>query len=56
MTPITLSEAQRTQFERDGFLAVRGLFSTDEIDEALSALGRTVSRVLQQDHPKESSK
>jgi L-lysine 6-transaminase len=29
--------------------------STDEIDEALSALARTVSRVLQQQYPEESS-
>ena len=29
----SLSDAQRAQFERDGFLAVRGLFSADEIAE-----------------------
>lgn len=33
MDMIQLTEAQRSQFDRDGFLAVRGLFSAGEIDE-----------------------
>ena len=32
-TAATLSDTQRNHFERDGFLAVRGLFSPGEIDE-----------------------
>ena len=32
MDTIELSDAQRTQFDHDGFLAVRGLFSPGEID------------------------
>lgn len=33
MNTMQLSNAQRAQFERDGFLAMRGLFSAGEIDE-----------------------
>lgn len=32
LTTRALSDAQRARFERDGFLALRGLFSTNEID------------------------
>ena len=32
MNVTALSDAQRAQFDRDGFLAMRGLFSPDEID------------------------
>ena len=35
-----LSEAQRTQFARDGFLAMRGLFAEDEIAEIRDAFMR----------------
>ena len=33
MSPTQLSKAQRAQYDRDGFLAVRGLFGADEIEE-----------------------
>ncbi len=33
MNMTALSDAQRTQFDRNGFLAVRGLFSAEEVDE-----------------------
>jgi ectoine hydroxylase-related dioxygenase (phytanoyl-CoA dioxygenase family) len=33
MTTITLSHAERARFDRDGFLAVRGLFGADEIED-----------------------
>ena len=36
-----LSDAQRTQFIRDGFIAMRGLFSADEIDDIRSTFMET---------------
>ena len=36
-----LSDAQRTQFVRDGFIAMRGLFSADEIDDIRSTFMET---------------
>lgn len=36
-----LSDAQCTQFDRDGFLAVRGLFSADEVEEIRSTFMET---------------
>ena len=36
-----LSDAQRTQFVRNGFIAMRGLFSADEIDDIRSTFMET---------------
>ena len=36
MNRIMLSGVQRAQFDRDGFLAMRGLFSADEVDDIRS--------------------